>query len=154
MKIRGNPYFMKNPKFLPAKPFSASALNRLKLAAYSAQKNAYAPYSGYFIGSSLEDAAGKVYSGCNIENSSYGGTVCAERVAIWKGVSEGMKLPIKTLVVVSSSKDKWPPCGFCRQVMAEFCDPKTIIYFGNKHKEFKKITFAKLFPEAFGKNFL
>lgn len=129
-------------------------LTELKNAAYKAQKKAYSPYSEYSIGSAIEDADGNIFSGCNIENSSYGGTVCAERVAIWKGISEGMKLPIKTVVVVSSSKDKWPPCGMCRQVMAEFCDAKTIVYYGNKNKEFKKSTFTKLLPEAFGKSFL
>lgn len=129
-------------------------LNELKKAAYEVQRKAYSPYSGYSIGSAIEDANGKIFTGCNIENASYGGTVCAERVAIWKGVSEEMKLPIKTVVVVSSSKDKWPPCGLCRQVMAEFCDAKTEVYFGNNRMEFKKSSFKKLLPEAFSKSFI
>lgn len=131
-----------------------NSLSELKNAAYQAQQKAYAPYSGYFIGSAIEDANGKIFSGCNIENSSYGGTVCAERVAIWKGLSEGMKLPIKRVVVVSSAKDKWPPCGMCRQVMAEFCSDKTEIHYGNNKMEFKKSTFKKLLPEAFTKSFI
>lgn len=122
--------------------------------AYDVQKKAYAPYSGFFIGSAIVDSAGNIFSGCNIENSSYGGTVCAERVAIWKGVSEKMKLPIKMIVVVSSEKEKWPPCGLCRQVMAEFCHPSTRVFFGNKRKEFRKMTFKELLPEAFSNKFI
>ncbi len=117
--------------------------------AFAVQKKAYAPYSKFLIGSTIIDAKGKVFSGCNIENSSYGGTVCAERVAIWKGVSENMSLPIKAIVVVSSETDKWPPCGLCRQIMAEFCAPTTTVFFGNNRKEFRKMTFKELLPEAF-----
>lgn len=123
-------------------------------SAYAVQKNAYAPYSGFSIGATVLDANGKDFSGCNVENSSYGGTVCAERVAIWKGVSENMKLPLQAVVVVSSEKDKWPPCGLCRQVMAEFCAPNTVVFFGNNRKEFKKILFKDLLPEAFSNKFI
>lgn len=130
------------------------ALKSMIDAAYAVQKKAYAPYSEFLIGSCISDSKGKLFSGCNIENSSYGGTVCAERVAIWKGVSENMKLPIKTVVVVSSEKEKWPPCGMCRQVMAEFCSPTTTVFFGNNKKEFSKMTFEELLPEAFSNKFI
>lgn len=123
-------------------------------SAYAVQKNAYAPYSGFRIGATVIDAQGKQYSGCNVENSSYGGTVCAERVAIWNGVSDNMKLPLQAVVVVSSEKDKWPPCGLCRQVMAEFCAPNTVVFFGNNRQEFRKILFKALLPEAFSDKFI
>ena len=122
--------------------------------AYHVQKQAYSPYSGFSIGSSILDSDGHIFTGCNIENSSYGGTVCAERVAIWKGISEKMKLPIQAIVVVSSEKEKWPPCGLCRQVMAEFCKPTTPVFFGNNKKEFKKMSFKELLPEAFSNSFI
>ncbi len=123
-------------------------------SAYHVQKNAYAPYSKFHIGASILDANETIYNGCNVENSSYGGTVCAERVAIWKGVSDNMKLPLQAVVVVSSEKDKWPPCGLCRQVMAEFCAPNTVVFFGNNRKEFKKMLFKELLPEAFSNSFI
>jgi cytidine deaminase len=122
--------------------------------AYKVQKNAYAPYSKFLIGSSILDSNETIYTGCNVENSSYGGTVCAERVAIWKGISDNMKLPLKAVVVVSSEKEQWPPCGMCRQVMAEFCAPETVVFFGNNKKEFRKITFKELLPEAFSNKFI
>lgn len=131
-----------------------TVLGRLITAAYSVQQNAYAPYSHYLIGSAIIDSKGTIFSGCNIENSSYGGTVCAERVAIWKGISENMKLPIKAIVVVSSEKDKWPPCGLCRQVLSEFCSPDTEVFFGNNKHQFKKLTFQELMPEAFSADYI
>lgn len=129
-------------------------LRSLIVSAYKVQEKAYAPYSGFLIGSAILDSKDQIFTGCNVENSSYGGTVCAERVAIWKGISEKMKLPIKEIVVVSSEKDKWPPCGLCRQVMAEFCSPKTLVHFGNNKKEFLTMTFGDLLPEAFSNKFI
>ena len=111
----------------------------------------YSPYSTKKIGASLLLSNGKTYSGCNIENASYGGTVCAERVAIWKAYSENLKsVIIEKIVVVSDSVSPWPPCGMCRQVIAEFGTPDTqitLINLGNVEKNYK---FADLFPEAFG----
>ena len=88
----------------------------LALAA-EARERAYAGYSGFAVGAALRTRSGKVYTGCNIENASYGLTVCAERVAIWKAVSEG-ETEFEALVVVTSIGGS--PCGACRQVMAEF----------------------------------
>ncbi len=144
---------MKKTKKLPDAPIP-KVLKKVILAAYSAQPNAYAPYSHFMIGAAVLDAKGQIFTGCNIENSSYGGTVCAERVAIWKGISENMKLPLKAVVIVSSEKDKWPPCGLCRQVMAEFCVPDTEVYFGNNRNEFRMLSFKDLLPEAFTTQFL
>ncbi|MBL7543402.1 MAG: cytidine deaminase [Bdellovibrionaceae bacterium] len=144
---------------IDAKSFKFSEVKNATLKsmiqnAYTVQKNAYAPYSKFSIGASILDSKGAIFTGCNVENSSYGGTVCAERVAIWKGVSEKMKLPLKAVVVVSSEKDQWPPCGLCRQVMAEFCTPQTVVFFGNNKKEFRQMTFAELLPEAFSNKFV
>ena len=93
---------------------------------------------------------GQVYSGCNIENASYGGTVCAERVAIWKAYSENSSHEkIKEIVVSSDAESPWPPCGFCRQVIAEFATPETIIRLVNLEYREVVYKFKDLFPEAF-----
>lgn len=118
------------------------------------QKNAYAPYSKFQIGASVLSKDGQIFSGGNMENSSYGGTVCAERVAIWKAVSESAKLPLQAVYVISSSDEAWPPCGLCRQVMSEFCDDMTIVLAGNKKGEYKSYLFGDLLPEAFTKSYL
>ena len=123
-------------------------------AAFAAQKKSYSPYSEKKIGASVVLSDGQIYSGCNIENASYGGTVCAERVAIWKAVSENKKPQISEVYVVSPASPPWPPCGFCRQVMAEFCHPKTKVICANSKKEMKTFLFQDLLPEAFSKTHL
>ena len=121
----------------------------LHLLAIEAQKNAHAPYSGYLIGAALRLSNGAIASGCNIENASYGGTVCAERVAIWKALSENPGTTIAEIVVVSDAEKPWPPCGMCRQVIAEFSTKETLVHAGNL-KELKSTTkFTDLFPSAF-----
>lgn len=117
--------------------------------ALDAQKNSYAPYSKKHIGASVLMDNGKIYNGCNVENASYGGTVCAERIAIFKAISEGAK-KIKEVLVVSSEENPWPPCGFCRQVIAEFADEKTLIHLTNPQGHSRTLKFGELFPEAFG----
>ena len=117
--------------------------------ALDAQKNAYAPYSGKHIGAAVRMDNGKIYNGCNVENASYGGTVCAERIAIFKAISEGAK-KISEVMVVSSEKNPWPPCGFCRQVIAEFAGPETKISLANPQGQARSLKFIDLFPEAFG----
>ena len=83
-------------------------------AACKVQKNAHAPYSNAHIGAAVLMSDGKIFTGCNVENASYGGTVCAERVAIFKAISEGSNKKIKEVLVVSDAEKPWPPCGFCR----------------------------------------
>lgn len=100
----------------------------LREKAVEASGNSYSPYSKAKVGSAVQTDDGQIYSGCNIENSSYGGTVCAERVAIWKAVSEGHK-KIKKIYVYTH--DGWPPCGMCLQVMTEFSDPNLEITIGS-----------------------
>jgi cytidine deaminase len=117
--------------------------------ALDGQKNSYAPYSGKHIGAAVLMDNGKIYSGCNVENASYGGTICAERTAIVKAVSDGAK-KIKEVLVVSSEQNPWPPCGFCRQVIAEFASPETMIHLANPQGQSRSVKFVDLFPEAFG----
>lgn len=98
--------------------------------AKKASLNSHSPYSKAKVGSVIITEDGSIFSGCNIENASFGGTVCAERVAIFKAVSEGHK-KIKKVQVFT--KDGWPPCGFCLQVMTEFADGDLEITFGDQH---------------------
>lgn len=117
--------------------------------ALEGQKHSHAPYSKKHIGAAVLMDNGKIYNGCNVENASYGGTVCAERVAIFKAISEGAK-HIKEVMVVSSEQNPWPPCGFCRQVIAEFAGPDTKIHLSNPQGQSRSLKFIELFPEAFG----
>lgn len=127
---------------------------KLHSLAKSALKNAYAPYSGYQVGAALITSQGSIATGCNVENASYGGTVCAERVAIWKAISEYGPIKIKEICVVSNSKQPWPPCGMCLQVMAEFATEKTLVHIGNHKKIGKTYLFKELFPMAFSPTYL
>ena len=105
--------------------------------AIDARKQAYAPYSGFFVGAALLTRGGKVYTGCNIENAAYTPTNCAERTAFFKAVSEGERA-FETIAVVGGKGDNiaemCAPCGVCRQVMAEFCDKDFRVVLGNAEK--------------------
>lgn len=103
--------------------------SHLRSKAIEASAKAYSPYSKANVGSAVETADGTIYLGCNIENASFGGTVCGERVAIWKAVSEGHK-KIKQIYVYT--EPGWPPCGMCLQVMTEFADGNLEITIGDK----------------------
>ena len=122
--------------------------------AREAREKAYAPYSLFLVGAALETETGKFFVGCNVENASYGATICAERVAILKAVSEG-PLKVKRIAIVADSKGQpVPPCGMCLQVMAEFCEASTEIILGTPQKIEKVLKFADLLPAAFSKDFL
>ncbi len=123
-------------------------------AAKTAQANSYSPYSTARIGAAVRMQDGKIYNGTNVENASYGGTVCAERIAIFKAISEGAQPPIKEILVISHVDQAWPPCGFCRQVIAEFADQNTLVHFTNKDGLGNTLRFVELLPEAFGPRFL
>ena len=121
----------------------------LRHLAIDASTRSHSPYSKAQVGSALETEDGKFFQGCNIENASYGGTVCAERVAIWKAVSEGHK-KIKKIYVYT--KDGWPPCGMCLQVMTEFADGNLEVTFGDKNgkettKKLKELLTCAFTPE-------
>lgn len=125
--------------------------------AREAMKNAYAPYSGYTVGAALLCPDGKVYTGCNIENSAYTPTNCAERTAFFKAVSEGER-SFEAIAIAGGYKGKisgmFPPCGVCRQVMAEFCKPdkfKILMVFDGGY-ETKLL--SELLPLGFGVSFM
>jgi cytidine deaminase len=123
-------------------------LKDLYKMALLARGRAYAPYSGHFVGAAIRLKNGRLYSGCNVENSSYGGTNCAERVAIQKAVSEEGLIGITEIMIVTESDPPWPPCGFCRQVIAEFTSDATI-YMANLIGTYERVPFHTLFPRAF-----
>jgi cytidine deaminase len=115
--------------------------------AMTARQNAYAPYSGFTVGAALLAISGEVYTGCNVENSSYGLTVCAERVAVFNAVARGEREFI-ALAVVCGTEEYCSPCGACRQVLAEFGgDIK--VYLANRHGAYRETTVAELLPMAF-----
>ncbi|MBD3381336.1 MAG: cytidine deaminase [candidate division Zixibacteria bacterium] len=114
--------------------------------AQTAMRKAYAPYSEFRVGASLVTESDDIFSGCNIENCSYGLTVCAERVALFKAVSEGCR-KFKLLVLTSDSDKAIVPCGACLQVLAEFCDDlKIIVYNGDM---IGRTSLAELLPHRF-----
>ena len=120
--------------------------------AIKSMENAYSPYSNYRVGAALLCGNGKVYTGCNIENASYGATVCAERTAIFKAVSDGERDFSMLAVAGGTDKelsDKFLPCGICRQVMAEFCKPDFTVLVVTGENSYKEFTLSELLPNAF-----
>ena len=118
--------------------------------AKSVRKRAYVPYSNFAVGAVVVSKKGEVYTGCNVENASYGLTVCAERNAIFKAVTEGER-EFSLLVVVGDTEGPCMPCGACRQVIREFGSDIKIIA-ANLSGESKETTIAELLPEAFDYN--
>ena len=110
-------------------------------------KNSYAPYSKFAVGAALLTEEGNLYTGCNIESAAYSATICAERTALVKSVSEG-DLKIASLAVASSSGDFTFPCGICRQMLVEF-NPNLRIIVGNQQDQLKVFLLKDLLPEAF-----
>ena len=119
---------------------------KLRDLAHDASTRSYSPYSKAKVGSAVVTEDGKVFQGCNIENSSFGGTVCAERVAIWKAVSEGHRKLKKIYVYTDAG---WPPCGMCLQVMTEFAGPELEITFEDKAGNEKTKKLGELLTHAF-----
>lgn len=109
---------------------------------------AYIPYSKFPVGAALVTKEGKIYTGCNIENASYGLCNCAERTAIFKAVSEGER-DFSYLVITGATDGPISPCGACRQVIAEFCDPKMPVLLTNVKGDEKEVTVEQLLPGAF-----
>ena len=122
--------------------------------AEEARLGAYAPYSDFLVGAALLTKSGKVYTGCNIENASFGATNCAECTAIFKAISEGER-QFSAIAVVGGKRQDPPsfcaPCGICRQVMAEFCDSDFRILLGNSDK-LEAYTLAAILPLSFGRD--
>lgn len=115
--------------------------------AYEAKKNAYVPYFGFHVGAALLGENGEIYAGANIEGASFGVTVCAERTAIYKAVTEGVQ-KFKAIAVLSDSEEIIYPCGICRQVLSDFVNDDFVIICGNSKKEYKVLTFGELLPNC------
>ena len=126
-------------------------------AAVAAMENAYAPYSGYKVGAALLTKGGRVYTGCNIENAAYSPSVCAERTAVFKAVSEGER-EFAMLAVCGGKEGEiagaFPPCGVCRQVLAEFCPPAFPVLLVTGPDTFERVTLAELLPFGFSAAYL
>ncbi|MEZ5346163.1 MAG: cytidine deaminase [Pyrinomonadaceae bacterium] len=129
-----------------------SVTNDLVEAAKDVRKRAFAPYSDFKVGSAVITKDGKIFTGCNVESASYGLTVCAERVAIWKAVSEG-ETDFEAIAVVADTEKLTPPCGVCRQIIWEFCGDVPVT-LANLHNEEETISSKELLPRAFDTKFL
>jgi len=116
-------------------------------AAWKAREHACCAFSNFAVGAALESSDGSIYSGCNIENASYGLTVCAERVAIWKALSEGVRA-FTSIVVVTEASTLTPPCGACRQIIWEYCGD--IAVTASNGKTSRTWRMSELLPDAFG----
>lgn len=127
-------------------------MNSLVKAAIAAREHAHARYSHFKVGAALEDDTGRIFTGCNIENATYGLTLCAERVAVFKAISEGSRA-FRRMAVVADTERLTPPCGACRQILWEFLgDAELILANLNGAEEQMKI--ADIFPRAFDNSFL
>ncbi|MBN2093201.1 cytidine deaminase [candidate division KSB1 bacterium] len=126
--------------------------NYLMKIARLAKAQACAPYSHFKVGAALLAQSGNIYSGCNVESSSYGLTICAERVALYKALSEGERHFTK-IAITSNSSQICPPCGACRQVLMDYAPEIEVILF-NDRGDIQKILLRDLLPNAFTSNFL
>jgi len=124
----------------------SSSVDKLVEMALAVRKLAYAPYSNYAVGAALLTEDGEVFTGCNVENAVYPATCCAERVAIFKAVSEGHH---RFQAIAVATENGGSPCGVCRQVMREFA-PKMIVYIADTEGVLRETTVAKLLPDSFG----
>lgn len=123
-------------------------MEKLLQLAKEARQQAYVPYSKFPVGAAIITKDGKVYQGCNIENASFGLTNCAERTAIFKAVSEG-KTAFEAIAVIADTAGPVSPCGACRQVMVEFCEPTMPVYLTNLNGDVQQTTVGDLLPGAF-----
>ena len=128
---------------------SASQWQPVLEAALAVRSRAYAPYSHFAVGAAVQAKSGAIYSGCNVENASYGLGLCAERNAITSAVTDGMK-KIHYIVVVADTKGPVSPCGACRQVISEFSNKDTRIIMSNKNYDYKVWDVEEMIPGAFG----
>lgn len=128
------------------------SLEELIEMAIEAREKSHAPFSNFKVGAVVETSDGELFTGCNIESASYGLTVCAERVAIWKAISEGKK-NFKRVVVVADTNELTPPCGTCRQIIWEFCRDAPVT-LANLHGKHETDMMSDLLPRAFDAKFL
>jgi cytidine deaminase len=127
-------------------------MDKLLEAALGARQLAHAPYSNFKVGAALEDADGWIYTGCNIENSTYGLTICAERVAVFKAMSAGVR-QFRRIAVAADTEMLTPPCGACRQILWEFCGD-ILVTLVNPRGASETLRMKDLFPRAFDASYL
>jgi cytidine deaminase len=120
--------------------------------ALKAREMAHAPYSKFLVGAAIEYEDGRIFTGCNIENASYGLTLCAERVAVFKAVSEGARKAVH-VVVVADTQSLTPPCGACRQILWEFCGDADLTMSNLQGKQ-ERVSMREIFPRPFDDSFL
>ena len=130
----------------------SEAKNELIETATAARLKSVAPFSNFLVGAALQTSDGKIFTGSNVESASYGLTVCAERVAIWKALSEGER-DFTELVIVADTEQLTPPCGTCRQIIWEFCKNAKIV-LANLRGGREELTIKELLPRAFDARFL
>ena len=122
----------------------------LVTAAKQARENAHAPYSNFRVGAAVRASSGRIFSGCNIENASYGLTLCAERVALFKALSEGER-NFAAIAVVTDAEVLTPPCGACRQILWEFCGDVAVL-LANLQGRRESLKMSELFPKPFDRS--
>jgi len=128
-----------------------SSWNALMRAAWDARANAYAPYSGFAVGAAIRSQSGAVFIGCNVENASFGATICAERAALAAAIAAGER-EIVALAIASEAKIPTPPCGICRQCLAELAPRLTIRSY--TRNALAELDLETLLPDAFGRSSL
>jgi cytidine deaminase len=121
-------------------------------AALAVRENAFAPFSQFKVGAAMEDANGGIHTGCNVENATYGLTMCAERVAVFKAISEGARR-FKRIAVAADTEVLTPPCGACRQILWEFCGDIEIV-LANPRGKTETWRLKELFPRPFDASYL
>jgi cytidine deaminase len=127
-------------------------MDALLAAAGAARDNAHAPFSSFKVGAALEDATGRIHTGCNVENATFGLTLCAERVAVFKAISEGAR-SFQRIAVVADTEQLTPPCGACRQILWEFCGDIPVL-LGNLAGKTETMQLSDLFPRPFDASLL
>jgi cytidine deaminase len=127
-------------------------MDPLHSAALAARANAFASYSHFSVGAALEDSSGRIHTGCNIENATYGLTLCAERVAVFKAISEGVR-QFRRIAIAADTDALTPPCGACRQILWEFCGDIEITLVNPRGKT-EIYQLKDLFPKPFDVSFL
>ena len=127
-------------------------MNDLLEAALAARENAHAPFSGFQVGAALEDDSGRIHTGCNVENATYGLTICAERVAVFKAISEGAR-KFRRIAVAADTGTLTPPCGACRQILWEFCGDIEVLLV-NLEGRSESLRLKDLFPRPFDASFI
>ena len=126
----------------------------LVIAALEVREHAFAPFSDFKVGAAVEDTSGRIHTGCNVENATYGLTVCAERVAIFKAISEGVKRHgFRRVAIAADTKELTPPCGACRQILWEFCGDVEIVLVNLQGKT-ESYRLKELFPKPFDVSYL